>query len=228
MALTLNRLIGFESGNYDDGGEIAVGTSLAPTGTSPTDSGEFGCGLLNISASASFEVAYHTADAGVGWVIGFAIKFENTLSQDAELFRIWDPGSGTWFMRLGLDSAEQWTVSPGQMGGTGITSSMATPITTSQWYYVEIFCNPETAAGDISVFVDGVEVIDGTMEQRTSVAGSPTHIKWEGSNQFQTIIDDCYILTGAAVRPTGGGQLESFRTGREIRLLLPMQPVVTA
>ncbi len=195
MVLKLNNFCGFETQGPEEAqtfNTIAFDTTTQRTGSAS---------LLLDNAADIFNLPWLANGAttgGPGYVIGFG--FKKTTDAAVIIMNIRDD-SGTF---------QVFNIVTGSDGKMFIRDAFNTTLDTAavafndnQWYYIEIFAEFNSVAGDWAWFIDDVEEGSGSDADFNSgnlfSTTDNTHWNCLGAVSFDYELDDMYILSGATV-----------------------------
>jgi hypothetical protein len=146
-------------------------------------------------------------------ILGFAMRFQNTTTDDGRVFAAFgdgDPTNSSFVqVSLALTSSGKLQVYRGRQlsansGGTQLGSDSTNVLSSNTWYYVELVVTFHNSAGTVEVFVNNSKTgwIDLTGQDTTNTANAYANsFGFGGRNNSGTNddYDDVYVVSG-----TGG------------------------
>lgn len=204
MALTVNYFAGAELGDLKET-DASTGTVTAESTGQRT--GGYAYKIASGGSLRFKPYVFGEASAGVGKVVGFAVKF-SSLSPSSDLdFWSFETDTANQLVRLRLKTGGNIALVDDV--GTEQDTWASPGLSTDTWYYFEAWWEDATS-GDAEVFVDGTSRLSATaIDLKDSGADSVTDA-FVAANGVDVWIDDYYHLSDATAATDRLGASEIF------------------
>lgn len=213
MALTINNIIGFETGGLE---EVSA-TTGSPDATEAVvvRSGARSCKMAGAPSTPTFTadiVIDGASDQGNDHIVGFGFRLTDA-----------DPGNGTTMSILDGSTASSIHIGL-RFNATndlelidnlgGVAGSVSFPFQINTWHYIEVYWQ-NVASGAAEVFIDNVSKIGPVSAKDFLGTGAVTAYEFLGPdsdfNNGDVYFDDIYIMTGATGASDRLGDAEVFK-----------------
>ena len=208
MAVTINRICGFETG---DETEISASDPGIVSNSDPR-TGTFSLILDSAGTDESASIdpfAAQVTDQGNDYITAFAVSFQDVTPTTASDFILLTDGVSANHVRLRIEADGDLLIID---ANNSIIRTITAPFSTLTYAFLELYWQ-RSNSGTIELFIDGVSQGEDTAQDLLSGTGDFTTVGFGPTDtNGVTIFDDFYQISGATASSDrlGDGSLDPF------------------
>ncbi len=189
MAVTINRICGFETG---DETELSA-NSGSTVGALRIRSGSFALNLSSTDTASIDPFAAQVTDQGNDYIIGLGVLFSDKTPASPTDFFICSDGSGANHIRLRIESDGDLVIVD---ANNSVVRTITDPFTEDVYSYLELYWQ-RSGTGTVELFIDGTSQGSDASQDLLSGTAAFTSCDFAGAGPGIWGTDDFYCISGA-------------------------------